>query len=193
MGGKPHDVILGPWGHIAYVSILGVPGENDYVVQFSTAAFAEIGRAAVGKDPHLSLNILNPWLYVPCQNSNAVMVLNRFTMEPETEITVPGAHGAGMSRHRRFFYTTNISGGGTDALYTIDTRKNRLAGSPVDSPYPVPHNMAVSSNGKRLFLTHSGGSSDKVTVYRMGGWNPTPVFVTEVTVGLNPFGIAYVP
>jgi DNA-binding beta-propeller fold protein YncE len=192
MGGKPHDVILGPWGYLAYVTVLGVAGENDYVIQFNTHTFEEIGRAAVGKDPHVSLNLWNRWLYVPCQNSDVVVVLNRFNMQQHTEIEVPGAHGAGMNLFGRYFYTTNLPGGGSDALYTIDTRNNSLVGDPVDSPYPVPHNLALSSNGKKLFLTHSGGSSDKVTVYRMRGRVPSPEFVSEVTVGLNPFGIAYV-
>jgi DNA-binding beta-propeller fold protein YncE len=175
------------------VSVLGVAGDNDYVVQFDTASFDETGRAAVGKDPHLSLARQHNRLYVPCQNSNVVVVLNRITMEPMTDIEVPGAHGAGMSRNGRYFYTANLPGGGTNALYTIDTRSNALVGDPVDSPYPVPHNIAMSPNGKKLFLTLSGGSSDKVTVYRMVGWDPVPQYFAEVTVGLNPFGLAYIP
>jgi YVTN family beta-propeller protein len=192
MGGKPHDVILDPRGGMAFVSVLGVAGDNDYVVQFSTSTFAETGRAAVGKDPHLSLNQRDNRLYVPCQNSNVVVVLNRFTMVQETEIAVPGAHGAGMTRSGRFFYTTNLPGGGVGALYTIDTMKNSVVGDPVDSPYPVPHNIALAPNGMRMFVTHSGGAADKVSVFGMRGWDPTPDFVTEVTVGLNPFGIAWV-
>jgi YVTN family beta-propeller protein len=192
MGGKPHDVILGPKGRLAYVTVLGVAGDNDYVVQFDTATFTETGRAAVGKDPHVSLARQNPWLYVPCQNSNVVIVLDRYSMEMETSIDVPGAHGAGMSSNGKFFYTTNLPGGGTDALYTIDTESNSVVGSPVDSPYAVAHNIALTANGKKLFLTHSGGASDKVTVYRMRGMDPLPQYLTEVTVGLNPFGIAFV-
>jgi len=192
MGGKPHDVVLDPRGNLAFVSILGVAGDNDYVVQFSTSTFAETGRAAVGKDPHVSLNLRDNKLYVPCQNSDVVVVLDRFTMEQISEIAVPGAHGAGMTRNGRFFYTTNLPGGGAGALYTIDTMKNGIVGGPVDSPYPVPHNIALAPNGMRMFVTHSGGTADKVSVYAMKGWDPTPAFVGEVTVGLNPFGLAYV-
>lgn len=193
MGGKPHDVIVGPQGNYGYVSVLGVAGDNDYVVQYDAASFEETGRAAVGKDPHLSLARQHSRLYVPCQNSNVVVVLNRITMAPMTDVDVPGAHGAGMSRSGRYFYTANLPGGGSNALYTIDTRTNALVGDPVDSPYPVPHNISLAPNGKKLFLTHSGGSSDKVTVYRMVGSDPVPEYVAEVTVGLNPFGLAYIP
>lgn len=191
-GGKPHDVIVGPFGIFAYVSVVGLPGDHDYVIQYSTHSFEELNRAAVGKDSHLSVAIQHNRLYVPCQNTNEVIVLNRFTMEEIDHLDVPGAHGAGMSRNGRTFYTANLPGGGTDALYTIDTRTNELIGEPVDSPYPVPHNIALSPDGRRLFLTHSGGTSDKVTVYRTSRWDPTPEYVGEVTVGLNPFGLAYV-
>lgn len=66
MGGKPHDVILDPNGTYAYVTIINVAGENDYVVQFSADTFEEVNRAAVGKDPHVSLTKHNDLLYVPC-------------------------------------------------------------------------------------------------------------------------------
>lgn len=193
MGGKPHDVILGPKGNYAYVTVLGVMGDNDYVVQYDTATFSETGRAPVGKDPHVSLGRQHNRLYVPCQNSDVVIVLNRFTMEEMTSLDVPGAHGAGMTRNGRYFYTSNLPGGGTDALFTIDTRSNTVVGDPTDSPYAVPHNIALNASGRKLFLTHSGPTSDKVTIYRMTRRNPVPEYVAEVTVGLNPFGLAYVP
>ena len=60
------------------------------------------------------------------------------------------------------------------------------------TPFAVPHNIALANNDKALYVTHSGGAADKVTVYRMIGADPAPQFVTEITVGLNPFGLAYV-
>jgi DNA-binding beta-propeller fold protein YncE len=193
LGGKPHDVILDPTGRYAYVSILGLVGEYDYVVQFSTQTFQEIGRAAVGKDPHLSLARQNRLLYVPSQGDDAVFVLDRVTMELLTVIPVPGAHGAGMARNGKFFYTSNLPGGGTGGLVTIDTQTNTVIGEATDTPYPVPHNIALTPNSHKLYLTHSGGAADKVTVYTMTGTDPVPVLAGEFTVGLNPFGLAYVP
>jgi YVTN family beta-propeller protein len=190
MGGKPHDVILGPAGKLAYITVIGVAGPSDYVVQFSTRTFEETGRAAVGKDAHLSLTSGSSDLYVPCQNSNAVYVLNRFSMNPIETIDVPGAHGAGMITSGKTFYTTNISGGGTDGLFAVNTSTNQVVGAS-DTPYPVPHNIAFPTNAKKLYLTHSGGTSDKVTVYEISNRNSVPVFLGEITVGLNPFGLAY--
>jgi YVTN family beta-propeller protein len=198
-GGKPHDVILDPWGRYAYVSLVGLDGENDYVVKFSTRTFQEIGRAAVGKDPHLSLTRRNGLLYVPSQGNNSVFVLNRRTMELVTEIPVPGAHGAGMAHNGKYFYTTNLPGGGTDGLYTINTRTNTVVGEAVDTPYPVPHNIALTPNSHKLYVTHSGGKADKVTVYttttndNTTRSEPVPVLAGEISVELNPFGLAYVP
>lgn len=192
MGGKPHDVIIDREGRFAYVTMLGFAGPNDYVVQFSTKTFEEVNRALVGKDPHLSLTQRNHNLYVPAQNSNIVTVLDRRNLELVTEISVPGAHGAGMRMDGRFFYTTNLTGGGTEGLVAIDTRSNTVLGA-TDTPYPVPHNIAVTARGEKLYVTHSGGTADKVSIYSAANRSPVPVLIGEVTVGLNPFGLVYVP
>lgn len=190
LGGKPHDVILGPQDKFAYVTVLGIDGPH-YVVQYSTQTFQETGRAAVGQDPHLSLTPGSRFLYVPCQGSNAVFVLDRLTMEVLDEISVPGAHGAGMPVHGNIFYTSNISGGGADGLYAINTHTNEVIGSS-DTPYAAPHNIAFPTSAKKLYLTHSGGAADKVTVYKISQNNPLPELLGEITVGLNPFGLAFV-
>jgi DNA-binding beta-propeller fold protein YncE len=172
--------------------MLGFAGPSDYVVQFSTRTFDEVGRTAVGKDPHLSLANRGRSLYVPAQNSDIVSVFDRFTLAPITDIAIPGAHGAGMRTDGRVFYTTNLPGGGTDGLFAIDTRSNQVLGS-VDTPYPVPHNIALTPNADKLYVTHSGGASDKVTIYSASKSEPVPNLLGEVTVGLNPFGLAYAP
>lgn len=190
MGGKPHDVILGPFGKLAYVTLVGVSGSSDYVVQYNTRTFQEIGRAQVGKDPHLSLTARNPYLYVPCQNSNAVYVLNRFTMKQVKVLSVPGAHGAAMTTNGKVFYTTNLTGGGTDGLFAINTKQNEVIGSS-NTAYPIPHNIALTPSSKKLYVTHSGGSSNKVTVYKISNRHPVPVFLKEITVEFNPFGLTF--
>jgi YVTN family beta-propeller protein len=190
MGGKPHDVFLGPLGKLAYISVVGVSGALDYVVQFSTRTFQEKSRTAVGKDPHLSIPLISRFLYVPCQNSDMVYVVNRFNMNVVETIPVPGSHGAIMTTNGKYFYTTNLPGGGSNGLYVIKTRNNQVIGS-TNTPYAVPHNVAVTPSSKKLYLTHSGGTSDKVTVYKISNHNPVPVYLKEITVELNPFGLAY--
>jgi hypothetical protein len=51
----------------------------------------------------------------------------------------------------------------------------------------------VVTKNNKLFVTHSGATADKVTVYDVTTSDPVPDLRGEVTVGLNPFGIAYVP
>lgn len=187
-GGKPHDVILDSSG-FAYVSILfGDQRESDMIVKFRTDTFLEVDRTDVGKDPHLSLSNLNNLLYVPAQNSNEVEVLDRDTLDQITAISVPGAHGAGMSRDGNTFYTTNLPGGGIDGLFAIDTATNTIL-SVVDTPAAVPHNIALTNN--EVYVTHSGETSNLVSYYSLN--NNIPSQGVTLEVGLNPFGIATVP
>jgi DNA-binding beta-propeller fold protein YncE len=187
----PHDVILDPQGDFAYITMLGGDSPDDSLVQFSTDTFTEINRATVGKDPHVSLTNRNNQIFVPAQNSNVLTILNRETLALITEVTVPGAHGVGFSNNSKVFYTTNLTGGGTDGLFAVDTRTKNILGT-TDTPYAVPHNIALTRNGT-LYLTHSGGTSDKVTNYAVSSADPIPTLIGEITVGLNPFGLAYIP
>jgi DNA-binding beta-propeller fold protein YncE len=132
------------------------------------------------------------FLYVPTQGGNAIYVLDRLTMTQVDTIAVPGAHGAGMPINGQTFYTTNLPGGGSDAIFAIDTQALAVTGA-VDSPYPVPHNIALTPDGRKLYLTHSGATSDTVTIYSVNSVTGIPTLTGEVTVGLNPFGLDYVP
>ena len=189
LNGVPHDVIVSPAGFLAYVTIVGVDGENDFVVQYYTPTFTEIGRAAVGKDPHLSLQFFDNNLFVPCQGADAVYVLDRFRMEIEKIIDVPGAHGAGMPLLSGIFYTTNLPGGGTDGVFAINIYSKEVVGS-IDAPFPIPHNLSVNFKGSKLYVTHSGATASKVSVYKKSRGSKIPEYVTDITVGLNPFGIS---
>lgn len=190
-GGKPHDVILDETA--AYVTMVGFPGGNDYVVKFDRKSFQEVTRAAVGKDPHVILTKKNDKLYVASQNSNAVQVLKRHDLTQVASITVPGAHGVWIPHGSQTLYVTNLPNGGADGLFTIDLQTNTTIGEPVDTAFATPHNLVATKDGRKLYLTHSGATADKVTVYTISKQEPVPVAVGEVTVGLNPFGLAFVP
>jgi len=45
--------------------------------------------------------------------------------------------------------------------------------------------------GRKLYLTHSGATASQVTIYKLNG--SLPVFHKTVSVGFNPFGLAFVP
>lgn len=192
MGGKPHDVILDPTGDAAYVTMLGVSGLSDYVIKFNTNNFTETARAEVGKDPHVSLTRRNKLLYVPTQETNAVYILNRADLSESKILSIPGAHGAGMARNGKTFYTTNLSGGGVDGLFSIDTKTNETIGQAVDTPFPVPHNIALTVPTKKLYVTHSGANATQVSVYTINPDTRLPELKTTVSVGNNPFGLTFV-
>ena len=56
----------------------------------------------------------------------------------------------------------------------------------------MPHNIVLTPDSQKLFVTHSGPGT-QVTIYTVAPDVPVPVYAGEVTVGLNPFGLAYVP
>ncbi len=189
-GARPHDVVLDPLGLFAYVSFVAVDPAFDVIVQFDAYTYGEVNRAVVGKDPHLSFNWRTWEVYSPCQGSNSVFVLDGLTLEATDLIEVPGAHGAITSLDGGRFYTTNLPGAGADAVFAIDTRRNEIIGEPADTAFSVPHNLALTPSGQKLFVTHSG-ANDKVSIFRIGRRGKLEL-LGVVTVGINPFGLAYV-
>lgn len=190
-GGKPHDIILDD--EAAYITLVGLSGNNDYVLKFDRTSFQEVARTPVGKDPHVILTEKNDKLYVASQNSNTVQVLQRSNLAVIASIEVPGAHGVWIPRGSRVLYVTNLPNGGTDGLFTIDLASNTVIGEPVDTAFPTPHNLVATQDGRKLYLTHSGATADKVTVYAISDKEPLPVPLGQITVGLNPFGLAFIP
>ncbi len=190
LGGKPHDVILDPSGPFGYVSMIGVTGANDYVVKYDTTTYSEVGRQAVGNDPHLSLSSAHNKLYVPTQGGNEVSVLDRATMNPLAPIAVDNAHGAVTSADGSVFFVTNIGAGGTNAIFAIDTATDMILDM-VDTPFGAPHNLALSPGGDLLYVTHSGGTSDQVSIIDVT-MPDSMSYLTSATVEFNPFGIGTV-
>jgi DNA-binding beta-propeller fold protein YncE len=188
-GGIPHDVAVEPRGRFAYVTMIGASLDSHYVVQFRTGDFAEVNRAVVGRDAHVSLTPHDNNLYLPCQGSSVVEVLERKSLERVTTLSIPSAHGAGMPRSGRTFYTTNFGGLGIDGIYAIDLTTHTILGS-TDTPHPVPHNIVLTPDGEMMFVTHSGTAASWVTVYTTNGGG-VPTYLTTIDVGLNPFGLAF--
>ena len=189
-GATPHDVILDPFGLSAYITFNTPDMDGDIVVQFDTWTGTESGRATVGKTPHVAFSWRNWELYLPCQGSNALFVLDGCDLGLADLVAVPGTHGTMFSPNGKRFYTTNLSGGGAGGLVAIDTRNNDVIGS-ADTPTMTPHNIATSKDGKKIFVGHSGPTADKVSIFDAPSHGP-PVFRGQVTVGLNPFGIALI-
>ena len=193
---SPHDIVLDPSGDYAYVTVLRDDTfDTDLLVKISTQTFEILDTADVGKDPHVAVAPENNLLYVPAQNSNLIDVFDRRGTELVKVGTIeqPGAHGIEYSFDGKYIYTTNLPGGGPNGLFVIDAVTNQIVGNVegFDTPFPTPHNVWLNGAGDRLFLTHSGATSTKVSVYSLE--DPTsPVLLDSTDVeGLNPFGLAY--
>jgi DNA-binding beta-propeller fold protein YncE len=190
----PHDVILDPTAPFAYVTVLNAAAD-DFVVKYSQSTFAEVDRQAVGQDPHVVLTRHNGNLYVASQNSDDLSILDRDTLSPLGSLTIDNAHGVTVTADGGLLYVTSFPGTGVNGLTVIDTLTNGILGS-VTTPMlgAGPHNLALSSDNTRLYITHTGPTSTSVSVFDIAGANRTsPVHLTDVTVGLNPFGIAAIP
>lgn len=178
-GGKPHDVFV--TGRFAFVSVLGLDDGSGVVLRYSTRTFEENGRIVTGGDPHLYVR--GGTLYVASQDASTVTSYRTATLGELDSADVPGAHGIWVTG-RREVLVTNISGGGTDAIWDLDRRLR--VDDVADTTVPVPHNL-VELDG-HVYVTHSGATADQVSVIRHDrrGFGDS----TLVTVGTNPFGLA---
>ena len=84
----------------------------------------------------------------------------------------------------------HLKSGGNSGIFTIDLATNALVGGAVDTPFPTPHNIALTRDGAKMYVTHSGATADKVSVYAISPADGRPTFLSSITVGTNPFGIA---
>jgi YVTN family beta-propeller protein len=212
-GGKPHDILLDKKAKWAFTTIVGIEGDNDYVVQYSTKTFKEIGRFATGKDPHVGILNDDSKLFVPTQMANKVYVLDpnkitKKTIKKLKELDIPSAHGITWMPNNQFAYVTNVAGEALkgsknhNGLWAINTKTMKIVGS---SALPKlkklaahTHNVTVNATGTKLYLTHSGHEigtvEGDVTVWNISSKKPVPVYAKKrIHVGLNPFGITYIP
>lgn len=187
IGMKPHDIFLTQDATKAYISIINPETSvSDKVFMYSTASYTKTGEVAVGKDPHLFHLPGSNRLFVPCQ-SGQVYVLNGNNLNIISNNPYAGAHGIFASPDQNNIFITNISGG---ELYSINASTNLQNGSAIPSSGAVPHNITVNAAGDKMFVTHSGPSATTVSTYTINA-SATLSAGNTITVGTNPFGLAY--
>ena len=200
-GGKPHDIALDPKGKAAFVTIIGVK-DKGYVLRYDTKTRKLTQQAEVGVDPHVGVSWKKDRLFVACQGNSKLYFLNAKDLKSLHEpIDVAGTHGTGWKHNDQAFYTTNLPGKGTDGLFAINSASYAVAGktdtgNATVGIEDVPHNIAISARDSKLYITHSGHGEGEakgvVTVYDIRN-DTAPKFIRKIQVGLNPFGIAYLP
>lgn len=192
-GYKPHDIFVAKNGKSAFVSLVDGTPTEDYVIRYAIRAntIFETARQLVGSDPHLFISDQQPRkLYVTSQGESSVSVFKTNKLLQIDEIPVPNAHGV-FSIGKRL-YVSNISDGGTSGLYTINAKNHQVIDVD-DTPYAVPHNISVTDDRRKIYTTHSGGNQNRVSIFSTVPGKSLPELTGEVTVGLNPFGLAYIP
>ena len=182
-GGRPHDVFVA-WGQ-GFVSIIGM--QEGLVLRFDAWTFEETHRANVGGDPHLFLR--GAQLYVASQAGSSVTRFRPWNLTERSSISIANAHGIWVTPGRRVL-TTNIGGGGLDALFSV---RGSLASvrDTASTDFPTPHNVTVDGAGGRAFITHSGASANRVSIVELEPGGRLGA-VQSVVVGTNPFGLALV-
>lgn len=191
---QPHDVILD--GQYAYITVNQPDQTGDLLVKIDTQTFEVVASAEIGDGAHASLAPEHNLLYVLSEGSDRIDIFDRreTNLEQVGSIDQPGAHGAIHAADGQYLYTTNISGGGDNGLFTIDTVTNEIVGDldGFNTPFATPHNLAVTNDGDRLFVTHSGADANAISVFSLD--DPTlPEWESSVNgQGANPFGLAYV-
>lgn len=186
LGIKPHDVFVNEAGTMAYISIFsGDPMLPDSIFAYSTSTYERVAAQAVAKDPHLFHFSNTNTLYVPCQEGT-VFALDGDDLSERTSLAITGSHGIFGAPAQDYVYVADI---GSSALYSIKSSDNSIQASAVSTPAATAHNLAVNESGDKLFVTHSGGMSTLLSTYTLNDGNITNE--TTVTVGTNPFGLAY--
>lgn len=183
LGAMPHDVYITEDGTRAFVSIIqGDTTVPDEIFMFNAITYEMMGSRVVGDDPHLFHIPNSDTLFVPCQ-IGGIYVFDENFMEEEI-IPIDGSHGI-FSRDNQNIYVTDLPGA---ELYNINAMTNEVIGSPLTTTESIPHNLTVNEDNTKLFLTHSGMTADKLTIYNI----ENGIMLTEtLTVGTNPFGIVY--
>ncbi|MEM7534674.1 MAG: hypothetical protein AAF639_21020, partial [Chloroflexota bacterium] len=185
---KPHDITLTA-SHAIVSLIGGEDATNDWLVKISGETYQEVARLEVPIDPHLMhWGLEGSQLYVAAQ-AGKVFQIDPDSFEITAELDIPGAHGIWANEAETHLYVSNIeSADGSSSIYTIDLATFEIIGyAPADAPLPNPHNLMVSINNDKLFITHSK-DSESTAILDLDA-NGIPTTSRVVKTGTTPFGI----
>lgn len=186
IGKTPHDVFLTKDGTKAYVSAFNpVFGQPDSVLMYSTKTFDKTGEVMVTQEPHLYHLSNSNKLYVACQ-SGQLYILNGNDLSTISNTPFEGAHGIFGSPDQSSIFLTNFTGA---QIFSVNAATGLNNTAPLNTAIQTPHNIVMNQAGNKMFVTHSGATATMVSTYSVAGNVVSPN--TTITVGKNPFGIAY--
>eukprot|EP00892_Ulva_mutabilis_P009284 jgi/Ulvmu1/6728/UM030_0063.1 len=197
LGGRPHDVTAS--GYFIFVTYLGTSDGRGYVASYirSGRRYQFLRLIETAEDPHVAIRDGTDLIIAAdggTEKDGEVLFLRAPELVVVKRDVQPSPHGVFITFDSRLLYVINVLEGGANAVVTYDmaTRKRLPGCAALNTTVTLPHNPAVTLDGGRLFITHSGGASVTST-YEIDAFG-CPVQSTEklITTGLNPFGITVV-
>jgi YVTN family beta-propeller protein len=190
VGLYPVHVAFGPGGRFAYVTNF----------QDASVSIVDVAQGKVVKTiqtpagPHgLTASPDGRFIYVACLNGQALAVIDTSNNSLAQTLTLPAnAHPYSVvfGKEGRYLYITDNFFGRVlvvDTTRLYDPAHAVVGGAPAGQ---APVLLAISSDGRRLYITNSGGN---LTVLDIAS-NPThPKHVATVPVGRSPHGVAVSP
>ncbi|PXF44938.1 hypothetical protein BWQ96_05302 [Gracilariopsis chorda] len=192
LGGVPHDVTANKdYGFVTYIKNSDGAG---YVASYDARTFELVKVIKVLFDPHVAIRGSTK-LAVAAQGGEVLLLSIPNLEQLESDREQPSPHGTIISLDLKYLYVTNIAEEGENALvsYSISTLR-RLNCPSITTSNPIPHNPKTTLDGSKIFITHSGSTSDVCSAFNIGKDGcPLPATEKIIRTGLNPFGICVLP
>src|SRR5579871_448734 len=190
VGLYPVHVAFGPGGRFAYVT--DFQGATVSVVDVAQGRVVKTIQTPAG--PHgLTASPDGRYMYVACLNGQALAVIDTTTNSLAQTLTLPAnAHPYSVvfGKDGRYLYITDNFFG---RVLVVDTTKLRdpahaVVGGAAAGQTPVL--LAIAPDGKRLYITNSGGN---LAVLDLTSDPTRPKLAATVPVGRSPHGVAVSP
>ncbi|KAI0567739.1 Nitrous oxide reductase [Gracilaria domingensis] len=192
LGGVPHDITANSdYGFVTYINNADGAG---YIASYSARTFELIQLRQVALDPHIAIRDSTK-LTVAAQGGEVLLLSIPDLRTLNQDLSQPSPHGTIITFNSKFLYVTNIAEMGENAVVTYDTSTLQRVNCPiVTTSNPVPHNPATNLDGSRIFITHSGATSDIVSAFDIADDGCVMRGSEQIVrTGLNPFGLFVLP
>jgi len=190
VGLYPVHVVFGQGGRFAYVS--NFQGASISVIDVARGKVVATIQTPAG--PHgLTASPDGRFIYVACLDGQALAVIDTDTNSLARTLTLPAntrPYSVVLGKEGRYLYVTDNFAG---RVLVVDTTKlhdpaRAVVGGAAAGQTPVL--LAIAPDGKRLYVTNSGGS---LTVLNLASNPLHPKLVATVPVGRSPHGVAVSP
>lgn len=190
VGLYPVHIAFSQGGRFAYATNF----QGNTVSVIDTAQGKVINTITTPPGPHgLTASADGRFIYIACLNGQALVVIDTQTNTLAQTLMLPAnthPYSAVLGKEGRYLYITDNFFG---RVLVVDTTKLRdpaqavIGGSPAGQQ---PVLIAIAPDGKRLYVTNSGGN---LSVLDLSGDPTHPHLLATVPVGRSPHGVAISP